>query len=243
MSEAIEEPSTSNTELLSTKMAPKKVDISSFQERLEKLHAKRMEIEKKNMDAVVEEDRLKKQPIKDTMKRKREAKVVKKVEDEMVAEELGVDYDRYKSFTTSAIYADKMEEINKKKKKFADTGFSNYEDASMKAYVRAAEAIKPDFDSYNKMKEIIGEDNFYPKANTIIDGTYYPSEASLEKLSQSIDQREKKRREYHRRRTFDPDAVVDYINEKNRKYNQKLERYYGQYTKDIKDSLERGTAL
>uniref|UniRef100_A0A0N4ZPC8 Pre-mRNA-splicing factor SYF2 n=1 Tax=Parastrongyloides trichosuri TaxID=131310 RepID=A0A0N4ZPC8_PARTI len=239
MSESEEQPSTSGIE----KKTRKKFDISSIEEKLSKLHEKRIEIEKKNSDAVIEEDRQKKQPNRETMKRKREAQVVKKVEDEMAAEELGVDYDRYKSFTTSAIYADKVESIIKKKKQFADTGFSNYEDASMKAYLRASEAIKPDFESYNKMKEMIGEDNFYPTANTIIDGTYYPSETGLDKLSESIEQREKKRREYHRRRTFDPDATVDYINEKNRKYNAKLERYYGEYTKDIKESLERGTAL
>jgi len=35
----------------------------------------------------------------------------------------------------------------------------------------------------------------------------------------------------------------DYINERNMKFNQKLERFYGKYTKEIKDNLERGTAV
>ena len=37
--------------------------------------------------------------------------------------------------------------------------------------------------------------------------------------------------------------LSDYINERNMKFNQKLERFYGQYTKEIKDNLERGTAV
>jgi pre-mRNA-splicing factor SYF2 len=53
----------------------------------------------------------------------------------------------------------------------------------------------------------------------------------------------KKRDGYHRRRMFDPDAPIDFINERNRKFNNKLERYYGKYTADIKEDLERGTAI
>ena len=52
-----------------------------------------------------------------------------------------------------------------------------------------------------------------------------------------------KRSKYHRRRQHHEDADVDYINERNMKFNQKAERYYGQYTREIKDNLERGTAI
>lgn len=55
--------------------------------------------------------------------------------------------------------------------------------------------------------------------------------------------REKKRDQYHRRRMFDPDAPIDYINERNRKFNQKLDRFYDKYTEDLKADLERGTAI
>lgn len=52
-----------------------------------------------------------------------------------------------------------------------------------------------------------------------------------------------KRDQYHRRRMVDPDAPIDFINERNRKFNHKLERYFGKYTEDIKEDLERGTAI
>ena len=52
-----------------------------------------------------------------------------------------------------------------------------------------------------------------------------------------------KRSKYSRRRAFDPDSDIDYINERNMKFNKKLERFYGKYTSDIKQNLERGTAV
>lgn len=52
-----------------------------------------------------------------------------------------------------------------------------------------------------------------------------------------------KREKYSRRRTHNDEADIDYINERNMKFNKKLERFYGQYTSEIKQNLERGTAI
>lgn len=51
------------------------------------------------------------------------------------------------------------------------------------------------------------------------------------------------RKNLSRHRTHDPDADVDYINERNRLFNKWLSRSFDTYTKEIRDSLERGTAL
>jgi len=39
------------------------------------------------------------------------------------------------------------------------------------------------------------------------------------------------------------DADISYINERNKKFNEKCERFYGKYTEEIRGNLERGTAL
>lgn len=52
-----------------------------------------------------------------------------------------------------------------------------------------------------------------------------------------------KREKYSRRRLFDDDDDINFINERNMKFNKKLERFYGQYTEEIKQNLERGTAV
>jgi len=58
-------------------------------------------------------------------------------------------------------------------------------------------------------------------------------------LSYRIEKREK----YSRRRPYNDDADIDYINERNAKFNKKAERFYGKYTAEIKQNLERGTAI
>ena len=52
-----------------------------------------------------------------------------------------------------------------------------------------------------------------------------------------------KRAKYSRRRPFDSEGDVDYINERNMKFNKKASRFYDQYTAEIKQNLERGTAV
>lgn len=52
-----------------------------------------------------------------------------------------------------------------------------------------------------------------------------------------------KREKYSRRRPYNDDADIDYINERNAKFNKKAERFYGKYTAEIKQNLERGTAV
>lgn len=52
-----------------------------------------------------------------------------------------------------------------------------------------------------------------------------------------------KRSKFHRRRQHHDETDIDYINESNAKFNKKAERYYGQYTEEIKQNLERGTAI
>ena len=90
----------------------------------------------------------------------------------------------------------------------------------------------------------------YPTAHTIglVEATSGPnapesSREAVEKLATMLKEQEAKKSAFSRRRAFDPDADVDYINERNKRYNELLERYYGEYTAETKQNLERGTAL
>lgn len=59
-------------------------------------------------------------------------------------------------------------------------------------------------------------------------------------LKKAEEARFKKRKE--RGRETD-DGDVTYINDKNKQFNNKLARFYDRYTKDIRESFERGTAI
>ncbi|KAI6243685.1 Pre-mRNA-splicing factor SYF2 [Aphelenchoides fujianensis] len=114
---------------------------------------------------------------------------------------------------------------------------------SHRQYERLTNTLKPDMDAYKKMKEVVGTEEFYPSANTLITGSHYPTGKAMEKLVVDVNGQAKRREKYHRRRMYDADAPIDFINERNRKFNKKLERFYGDYTEDLKDDLERGTAI
>ena len=52
-----------------------------------------------------------------------------------------------------------------------------------------------------------------------------------------------RRADWSRRRTFDEAKDVTYINKRNEMYNRKIERAFDPYTAEIRQNLERGTAL
>ena len=53
-----------------------------------------------------------------------------------------------------------------------------------------------------------------------------------------IEQREK----FSRQKPVNEEEDITYINERNRHFNEKIDRYYGKYTKEIRENFERGTA-
>ena len=63
------------------------------------------------------------------------------------------------------------------------------------------------------------------------------------RLTADINKQIERRQKFHRRRCHDEDKDITYINERNRKFNEKIERSYSKYTTEIKQNLERGTAI
>lgn len=62
------------------------------------------------------------------------------------------------------------------------------------------------------------------------------------RLTQSIKQGKRKEK-FSRRRTENSAADIDYINDRNKHFNKKIKRAYDKYTVEIRQNLERGTAL
>lgn len=75
------------------------------------------------------------------------------------------------------------------------------------------------------------------------DGTELTKAARVEMMASEVEERVEKRNAFSRRRTFNADKDVTSINERNRHFNDKLERNYSKYATEIKSNLERGTAL
>ncbi|XP_076373722.1 pre-mRNA-splicing factor SYF2 [Tachypleus tridentatus] len=208
--------------------------------RLRDLHLKRNEARKLNHQEVIEEDQRNKLP-QNWENKIKWAEV--KLEEEIKRQEAvsrGEDYDQLKLLEVGADEAEKWKW--KQKKKNPDKGFSDYEAATARKYHQLVKQIKPNMEEYNKKKEEMGE-AFYPGCDTIIHGMHKDTKECVDRMVADLEKQTDKMSKYSRRRRIDEDADIDYINERNMNFNKKLERFYGQYTTEIKQNLERGTAV
>ncbi|XP_043916012.1 pre-mRNA-splicing factor SYF2 [Protopterus annectens] len=228
-----ESPSSSSAETAAKK----------HEERLKKfreLHLKRNEARKLNHQEVAEEDRKLKLPANWEAKKSRLEWELKEKERKQACEAQGEDYERVKLLEISAEDAEKWE--RKKKKKNPDQGFSDYAAAQLRQYQRLTKQIRPNLEEYEKQREDCGEE-FFPTANSLLLGTHVPTKEGVDRMVADLEKQIEKRSKYSRRRKYNDDSDIDYINERNAKFNKKAERFYGKYTAEIKQNLERGTAV
>jgi len=215
-----------------------------YAERMKKLrdlHMRRNEARKLNHQEVVEEDRRAKEP-KNMEARKRRAEFL--LEEERLKSEClasGKDWEIEKLRHQGAEEAERLEK-KKKSKMNPDEGFASFEAATFRKYNGLTKQIKPDMEVYERNKARAG-DAFYAAAGTVVQGVHRDTQEAIDRMASDVEAQKAKREKFSRRRRHDPDADIDYINERNMKFNQKCERFYGQYTKEIKDNLERGTAV
>jgi len=64
-----------------------------------------------------------------------------------------------------------------------------------------------------------------------------------QRLAKYVHNRDEQRSKFSRRRTHVEGEAVDYINDRNRHFNKKIGRFFDKYSTEIKQNLERGTAL
>ncbi|KAI5637774.1 SYF2 splicing factor domain-containing protein [Phthorimaea operculella] len=209
--------------------------------RLRELHTARNEARTQNHQEVVAEEARNKLPANYEAKKRQAEWLLEDQSKRQEAEKQGKNYDRVKLLHISAVEAERLE--RKKKKKNPDEGFSTYEQATVRQYNRLVKNMPTaDMEQYQKQKEKYG-DAFYGGPNVIIHGMHEDRKDAIDKMVNDIEGQIAKRQKYSRRRTHNDDADIDYINERNAKFNKKLERFYGEHTAEIKQNLERGTAI
>jgi len=211
-------------------------------QKLKNLHAKRTESRQINHSEVIEEDRRAKEPKNMEARKRRAEYLLQEEEFKSKCEAEGKDFEREKMRRKGADEAE-WSDRQKKNKQNPDQGFSTYEEASFRKYNQLVKQIKPNMEEYKDKKERAGDAAFYAAEGAIVHGTHKDTPDALDRLAKDTQAQIDKREKYSRRRMHDDDADIDYINERNMKFNQKLERFYGKYTKEIKDNLERGTAV
>ncbi|KAI9467726.1 MAG: SYF2 splicing factor-domain-containing protein [Benjaminiella poitrasii] len=211
------------------------------------------EVEQGNRrDRNLEFQRSKENPKLEAKDERKKAEALKLLE-KQEAEDKGEDYERKQFWRYSAESVEAWEKRMAKKAQRANTGFSDHTQAAHKKYTRLMSDFKPDMHAYNEKKlQTIerairnGEDpsDVTVMANSLdyagIDDK--PSNQAINRLAEET-KKQIEKRETRSRERKEPTDDISWINEKNRVFNQKIARFYDKYTKEIRDNLERGTAL
>lgn len=148
---------------------------------------------------------------------------------------------------TKAFMLDTQEAAEAKYKKWekdpAPVGWDVFNQKALyDAYKKRTKNVEVDLEEYNKMKE--ADPEFYRDASSLQYGKSPKiSEDKIDRMVKELKDREEKRNSFSRRRRFHEEKDIDSINDRNEHFNKKIERAFGKYTLEIKNNLERGTAL
>ncbi|RIA96429.1 SYF2 splicing factor-domain-containing protein [Glomus cerebriforme] len=251
----------------SDKPTPKKLsrieEIKARMEKFSKLRSRLDEGESANRKEVYEEHQRKKTNPKEIIRQERKREEAEKLLAKQQAEERGEDYERSKFWEYSIESVEKWEKKQEKKAKKSDVAFTDYNQVAHKKYKKQINELKPDIVTYNEQKaaamasssliatedgQIVSvdtESTFYRDVNSLqyasVDNQ--PSREAIERVVADVNKTIAKREKSSRQKTVNEEDDITYINERNRRFNEKIGRYYDKYTKEIKENFERGTAL
>mmetsp|Transcript_11143 Transcript_11143/g.15499 ORF Transcript_11143/g.15499 Transcript_11143/m.15499 type:complete len:448 (-) Transcript_11143:103-1446(-) len=150
-------------------------------------------------------------------------------------EAAGLDPDQFKFLTDTAAGHEASEKVRKKKEKNkASFGWNVFnQDALYKGYKKRLAQVPK---GRHNGDEVRGE-------GSLKWGSDKPPEHMIDHMVAELEATQERRRKFSRRRAHYNEADIDYINERNRVFNKKVKRAYDPYTVEIRQNLERGTAL
>eukprot|EP01001_Neometanema_parovale_P008859 NODE_5115_length_981_cov_88.530303_g4906_i0.p1 GENE.NODE_5115_length_981_cov_88.530303_g4906_i0~~NODE_5115_length_981_cov_88.530303_g4906_i0.p1 ORF type:complete len:256 (-),score=96.84 NODE_5115_length_981_cov_88.530303_g4906_i0:126-893(-) len=223
--------------------------------RMNRLFQLRMKLNKArsmNKAAVLDEFKREKDgdQVVDWKKKKEEYKARKEKEATDLADaNLNPDKDY---LNVTAAHADEKEKKKRKKAKDAaafgwdifneDTQYNSYKKRTARLHEAHGAALKA---SYETRKVTDPAAEFFPdKDSLVVSGAITTTdEGGRDRIVAELDAVAARRTKFSRRRQFREGADVDYVNERNRVFNEKLKRSFDEHTVEIKQNLERGTAL
>ncbi|KAI9099706.1 SYF2 splicing factor-domain-containing protein [Phlyctochytrium arcticum] len=216
--------------------------------RLAQLKRMRDASQKLNREDVKEEYRKLKEPKKDP-KAERHREKAEKLLAQQNAEAAGEDYERVRAMNYTAEDVERWDAKMREKERGKNTGFTDFTQIQAKKYNKLIKDLKPNLAEYAEQRAHLAEGGdesaFYRDADSLAyaNPSIKPSTDAVDRLVADLEKQEKRRANFSRRRAFDEDDDVTYINERNMHFNKKIARSYDKYTAEIKGNFERGTAL
>jgi pre-mRNA-splicing factor SYF2 len=198
---------------------------------------------KSNHDQVLLEGRTLMDPKAKQKKRKREQRRRREEwEDSVVRTGLSLDQNH---MLATAARANREESVKKKKKKQAAAfGWSMFNQDSLdkghsKRAARASGGSGGGGQSEGGVSGAGAAGAAAGSSSLVLGGQ--PSRAAVERMVAELDEREKLKSNFSRRREVFDEEHTTHINESNRTFNKKLARAYDKHTVEIRQALERGT--
>eukprot|EP00392_Amoebophrya_sp_AT5.2_P014830 g14994.t1 len=117
------------------------------------------------------------------------------------------------------------------------------QDSLYRAQEKRNAEIKFDREAYEKQKMELGEDVFFNEQAQYLVSGFKETPENKQKFLDALKKQDDKKNSFSRRRVHVDDQDFQHINERNKVFNQKMDRFYGDHTLEIRQNLERGTAL
>ncbi|KAJ2520529.1 pre-mRNA-splicing factor SYF2 [Coemansia sp. RSA 2049] len=198
-------------------------------------------VEDNKRDVYKEHQRLRENPRdhRRQERKRREAEILKERE-----EYLGQDYERSRFRDYSIEQVERYEEKKRGREENAERGFTDYSQVNRRKYERDVAKIKPDLAAYERDKhEKAAMMGGTGGSEVSLDAVHKPDHRHVEKLVKTVEEQQRRRAELHKPSIEKEGESVSYINERNARFNRKMNRAYDKHTKEIRDNFERGTAL
>ncbi|CDZ97174.1 Cyclin D-interacting protein GCIP [Phaffia rhodozyma] len=257
------------TEIESTEV-PKKAALT-MEERQQKMRELRKKMNAStaaNRKDLITEHQRNKTTARELASLEKKRRLAETLREQADAEELGEDTERNKNWSYSIEDNDRWEKKLEEKRAQTNDGFVDNAHSAHRVYEKATASLKPDLQTYNYQREqALGlpagtlthpntssskvlarmkpmtSDDLYRDANGLNYADNKPSEDAVDRVVQNLNKTMELRKNNSRKRANDEDGDVTYINDANKVFNKKINRYYDKYTKEIRANFERGTAL
>lgn len=171
--------------------------------------------------------------------KKREREEKEKEQEEGGDSSRGKALPKGKEYLLESVEMVEMKDAKKKKGNPDAFGWDVFNQESLlRAHEKRLKHISFDDKAYKEQQERLEQDS------SMFGGFgHQPSEAAKDRLQNAMEKMMDKKKDFSRRRAHCEEEDVTYINERNRHFNRKMQRYFGAYTEEIRQNLERGTAL
>uniref|UniRef100_V5F0L8 Pre-mRNA-splicing factor SYF2 n=2 Tax=Kalmanozyma brasiliensis (strain GHG001) TaxID=1365824 RepID=V5F0L8_KALBG len=192
----------------------------------------------------------------------RKIQKAEKVLEERDLRESGEDVERHRNMHYSLEDSERWDaKLEEKERRKDQGGVADFGDAAERAYQRQVRMLRPNVAGYKKQQTEAEAIKASSPASTVLIkgkgrataqevvlddfhyGAHKPSDDAIDRVVSHLNQEKQMIKNRSRRRQDDPDAEVNYINDGNKHFNKKLKRFYDKQTQEIRENLERGTAL